>query len=687
MSRYRLGVDVGGTFTDFVLFDQESQQTWVSKRPTTPEDQARGVVQGLDEVLTSRGVTPEELLYFAQGSTIAINAMLEGKTASVGIITTQGFRDLLELRRQSRPSLYDLFFQKPHPLVPRRLRLAVPERVNAQGEVLVPLDENETRGALERLARTGVDAIAVCFLFSFLNPRHELLVAELAREVAPDCAVWLSHSVLPEFREFERLGTTVCNAALGPVLRSYLGNLGGRLAKVGFRRPPYIMQSNGGVISPDGALRRPANTLYSGPAAGVMGGLHVARLTGTDNAITLDMGGTSTDVSMIRRGAVSVVHEKEIAGTPIRTPMVDVNSIGAGGGSIAWIDAGGRLKVGPRSAGAHPGPAAYGHGGDRPTVTDANLLLGRLSPHGLLGGRMRLHRDLASEAIQRHVARPLGMEPVEAAWGILQIVDTNTVLALRAVSMQRGHDPREFTLVAFGGAGPLHASAAARQLGISRVVVPPAPGALCALGLLTTDMRSDYVQAFIMPVPDVDLHAVNTVLGGLERLAQDWLGTEGIDATKRTLQVSADLRYVGQNHELTVAAPPAPWDAGGLADLCERFHREHDRAYGYRADQLTVQLVNVRLAALVAMPGLRPHAEDTGAWDNVAPVEHRDVWWADGFVPTPVYERASLPTGFRVRGPAVVQQLDSTTIIAPEEEGEVDGYGNLVLSLGSADEE
>ena len=438
MSRYRLGIDVGGTFTDFVLFDEESQEISVHKTPTTAEDQTQGVADGLAELLTRHGVVPEELLYLAQGSTIAINAMLEGKTAPVGIITTQGFRDLLELRRQSRPSLYDLFFQKPAPLVPRHLRLEVPERVNARGEVLVSLDEGKVRQALHHLAQAGVDSVVLCFLFSFLNPHHELRVEELAKEVAPGCSIWLSHQVLPEFREFERLGTTVCNAALGPVMKSYLGNLSDRMAEIGYRRTPYIMQSNGGVMSPQGAQERPANTLYSGPAAGVIGGLHVARLAGTENAITFDMGGTSTDVCLVANGVVSMVPHKEVMGTPVRTPMVDVNSVGAGGGSIAWMDAGGRLKVGPQSAGAHPSPAAYGKGGEQPTVTDANLALGRLSPRGLLAGRMPLYPELAFEAIQRHVAQPLGMDTLEAAWGIIQIVNTNTVLATRAVSVQRG---------------------------------------------------------------------------------------------------------------------------------------------------------------------------------------------------------------------------------------------------------
>ncbi|MAF39322.1 MAG: hypothetical protein CL696_10710, partial [Chloroflexi bacterium] len=336
MSRCRLGVDVGGTFTDFVLFDEDSQEMWVHKSPTIPQDQTQGIAAGVTSLLAQQDVAPEDLAYVALGSTIAINAMLQGQTAPVGIITTEGFRDLLELRRQRRDSLFDLFFQLPLPMVPRHLRLGVPERVNAEGEVLAPLDEGKVREALARLGRAGVKSVAVCFLFSFLNPRHELRVEELAREVIPGLSIWLSHRVLPEFREFERLSTTVCNAALGPTMAAYLGNISSRMEDLGCRRPPYIMQSNGGVMTLRGAQERPANTLFSGPSAGVVGGLHVARLAGAGNVITFDMGGTSTDVCLVRQGAISMVHEKEIGGTPVRTPMVDVNSVGAGGGSIAW---------------------------------------------------------------------------------------------------------------------------------------------------------------------------------------------------------------------------------------------------------------------------------------------------------------------------------------------------------------
>ena len=680
-SGYRLGVDVGGTFTDFSLFDEKTGEVWVKKVPTTPDDQTRGIIDGLTELLAQHGVAPEELLHLSQGSTIAINAILEGKTAPLGIITTRGFRDVLELRRQRRPSLYDLFFNKPLPLVPRQLRLEVPERIDAQGQVVVPLDEEKVKEALVRLAQAEVSGIVVCFLFSFLNPDHELRVKQLAREVAPDCPVWLSHQVLPEFREFERLGTTVCNAALGPVVKRYLGNLGARLSKLGYHRPTYVMQSNGGVVSPQEALERPANTLFSGPSAGVIGAVSVAGLTGEENIITLDMGGTSTDVCLVRRGNVSMVYEKEIAGTPVRAPMVDVNTIGAGGGSIAWVDAGGRLKVGPQSAGAEPGPAAYGQGGEEPTVTDADLVLGRLSPTGLLAGRIHLYPELAYEAILRRIAGPLALDTLQAALGIIEIVNSNTILATRAVSVGKGHDPREFTLVAYGGAGPMHASAVARALGIRRVLIPRTPGILCAIGLLATDMRTDYVQAVITLIPEADLEEINSTIRGLERRAEDWFINEGIGVENRVLKLSADLRYAGQNYELTVAAPPAPWNNDSLRKLSESLHNEHRRSFGYSMNKATVQLVNLRVTALASIPKLDLKSEVNETVGAATPFEHREVWWGDGLVSTPVYQRSRLPSGTEVNGPAILEQTDSTVLIAPGEQGKVDQYGNLILSL------
>lgn len=681
MSQFRVGVDVGGTFTDLVLYDEVKKDLWVNKVPSSAGDQTKGILTGLTEILHTAGASPEEILSLAQGSTIAINALLEGKTSKVGIIATQGFRDLLELRRQRRPSLYDLFFQKPQPLVPRELRLEVAERVNSQGEILQSLDEQETILALKQLVASGVESIAVCFLFSFLNPQHELRVEELAKQIAPDHTIWLSHRVLPEFREFERLSTTVCHAALGPVMRNYLNNLRDRMGQLGNNSPIYIMQSNGGITSPLSASERPGNTLFSGPSAGVIGGLHVGRLVGTGDLITLDMGGTSTDVCLITNGAVSMVAEKEIAGNPIRTPMVDVNSVGAGGGSIAWIDTGGRIKVGPKSAGANPGPVSYGQGGLEPTVTDANLVLGRIGEDGLLGGRMPLYRDLAVRNISEKIAKPLGLTTVEAAWGIIQIVNTNIVLATRAVSVQQGYDPRNFALVGFGGAAPLHANAVAKQLGISKVIFPPSPGILCALGLLATDMRTDYVQTLIAPADQIDLRHVNRLLNQIQNKANSWLKAEGISKENSSVEISVDLRYMGQNYELTVNAGLGPWTKKDIQALIERFHKEHERAYGFRSEKSTVQMVNIRATALAAMPQVQPLKQDGSSAPQITPFKYREAWWDSKFVETPVFRRSDMLAGTMILGPAIIEQMDSTLLIGPGEKGLVDPYMNLILSL------
>lgn len=680
---YRLGVDVGGTFTDLSVFDERTGSITVYKTPTTVEDQSRAIIDGMQAVLALCGASPSQVVYFAHGSTVATNAMLEGKMARVGLITTRGFRDLLEIRRQTRPSLYDFFFVKPEPPVSRDLRLEVTERVGPAGEVLLPLDEDDARRAIAQLVSKGVSALAVCFLYSFLRPEHEERAAAIARQMAPHVPVWTSHEVLPEFREFERLSTTVANAALGPVMGRYLTNLKASVAREGVPVAPYIMQSNGGVMSVEVATRRPANTLMSGPSAGVMGAIHISQLCDIRNIITFDMGGTSTDVCLVENGVAQVSTEKEIAGYPVRTPMVDVHSIGAGGGSVAWIDAGGRLKVGPRSMGARPGPAAYGLGGEEPTVSDANIVLGRLNPEHLLGGKMKLDPERARRAIEEKVARPLGMDVVEAAMGILTIVNSNMVLATRVVSVERGHDPREFTLVAFGGAGPLHAAEVAAELGVRQVLIPEAPGIVCALGALTTDMRTDYVRTVIQRTARARAEQLNSVWADLEGRATRWLDSERVPSEKRVLERSVDMRYVGQNYEIKVAAPTGPWDETTLGELETRFHDQHRRTYGYSAPGEPTQIINFRVTAY----GLIPKADlgRPSVMGRQAPrlLGEREVYWSKqlGFAATPVYNRERLEPGQVVDGPAILEQMDSTTVLGPGQKAAVDEYRNLRIHL------
>ena len=682
---YRLGVDVGGTFTDLCIFDERGGEVEVFKTPSTPADQSVGIAAGLIGLLDQAGVRPEQLGYLGHGSTVATNAMLEGRLARTGLITSGGFRDLLEIRRQKRPSLYDPFVDKPTPLVPRHLRLEVAERIGADGEVVTPLDEDGVRAAVQTLLDAGVEAIAICFLYCFLEPRHERRAAEIARELAPDLPVWASHEVLPEFREFERLSTTVATASLGPVVDRYLANFERRVAELGIGVRPYIAQSNGGIMSVASARQRPASMLLSGPSGGVMGAVYVAGLAGIRNIITLDMGGTSTDVSLIEGGTPKVSTEKEIAGYPVRVPMIDVNSIGAGGGSIGWIDPGRALKVGPRSAGAVPGPACYRRGGTLPTVSDANVLTRRLNPERILGGQMEIDAEAARRAIEEHVAGPLGMDPIDAAMGILTIVDANMVLATRMVSVERGYDPREFTLVTFGGAGPLHAVSIAAELGVRHVLVPESPGILCALGLLVTDMRGDYVRTALSLTREAKPADVATIWAELEDRARDWPAEEGVTPDRQVLERTVDMRYLGQNYELPVSAPAGGWDEAAQLELEHRLHAAHERTYGYAAVEEPIQVVNFRVTAYGLTPHirLRPHEAGRGSAAD-AIVGERQVYWARGSAaePTPVYLRSRLAPGHQLTGPAIVEQLDSTTLIAPGQRARLDEYRNLHVDLG-----
>lgn len=689
--RFRLGVDVGGTFTDLSIFDERSGEVAVYKTPSTPADPSRGIAEGIQALLAARGVAAGALSYLGHGTTVATNAMLEGRLARVGLITTRGFRDLLEIRRQKRPALYDLFFDQPTPLVRRHLRLEVTERLDAQGRVVHPLAEDEARAAVARLVAAGVDAIAVCYLYSFLEPRHERRTVEIVRELAPGLPTWASHEVLPEFREFERLSTTVTSAALGPVVGRYLGNFARRSRALGVAVRPYVAQSNGGIMSVEVARRRPANLLLSGPSAGVMGAVYVAGLAGFGDVITFDMGGTSTDVCLVEGGAPRVSTEREVAGYPVRVPMIDVHSIGAGGGSIAAIDSGGRLTVGPRSAGAVPGPACYGLGGTEPTVSDANVVLGRLNPERILGGRMAIDAAAARAAVRRRVAEPLELSLDEAALGIVALVDAGMVLATRRVSVERGYDPRDFTLVAFGGAGPLHAGAIARELSVPRVLVPEAPGILCALGLLATDLRTDYVRTVLLTVGRLEVAEVNDHWAALEQQARDWLAQEAIPPGRQVLQRSADVRYARQNYELAVPAPAGRWTEATVAALAARFHAEHERAYGYRAPEEIVQVINLRVTAYGRTPhvALRRH-EPAGRALHAAQVAERPVLWARGEArrPTAIYARELLEPGHAFVGPAIVEQIDSTCLVAPGQRARVDAYRNLVVEeAGPGDDE
>ncbi|RIK43210.1 MAG: methylhydantoinase, partial [Chloroflexi bacterium] len=596
----RIGVDTGGTFTDVSLVDA-SGAIHVYKLPSTPDDPSEAIASGVLAILAEHSASPESVTFLGHGTTVATNALLERRGAPTGVITTAGFRDLLELARQRRPHLYDLQADKPAPLAPRRLRYEVLERLLHDGTVATPLDEEAVRAAVHELREHGVQAIAVCFLYSYLYPEHERRVGEIVREEFPQAYLSLSHRVLAEFREYERLSTTTVNAYVGPTMSRYVQRLRERVRAAGAPVDPVITQSNGGVISLDVAAETPVRTVLSGPAAGVTGALHVAELAGFANVITFDMGGTSTDVSLVQQGRAGMRMELEVDGLPVRTPMIDINTVGAGGGSVAWIDSGGHLKVGPRSAGAVPGPAAYGRGGSEATVTDANVALGILSREALLGGRMAVDAGAADAAVAE-LAQRLHLPPVELAQGILAIVTANMARAIRVISVERGHDPRDFTLLAFGGAGPLHAARLARELDIPRVLVPTAPGILCALGLLVADPRVDFSRTRVLPATPSSLPSAEAILTALEAEAASWLDREDAAPDARRLRRLADMRYAGQNYELTLELPPGSLDNAALDATLNTFHAAHDQAYGFASPGEPVQFVTFRLEASAIVP-------------------------------------------------------------------------------------
>jgi N-methylhydantoinase A len=682
---YRLGIDVGGTFTDLVLYDEVSSVLAVEKVPSVPADPSEGIVRGIVQLLRRAGVAAGAVDYVAHGTTVATNALLERKGARTALITTRGFRDLLEIARQKRPALYDLLAQKPVPLVPRHRRFEVTERVLADGQVRIPVDLAEVERVLDDIeAPSGdgpVEALAICFLYAFLAPEHERQVLERARKRLPSVAIVASHEVHAEFREYERLSTTVANAYLAPRMSAYVGAFRSRVEALGIRAAPYINQSNGGTMSVEEAVRLPVRTALSGPSAGVAGAAWIASQAGFDAIATFDMGGTSTDVAFVRGGTPALAFEREIGGVTLRMPTLDIHTVGAGGGSIAWRDSGGALKVGPQSAGADPGPACYGRGGSVPTVTDANLVLGRLGTAGLVGGAVPLDRARAEAAIDG-LARELHLSALETARGIIRVVNASMANAVRLVTVQRGVDPTELTLVPFGGAGPLHAGELARELGIRALAVPPGPGLLCALGLLVEDLRTDTVRTHLAPLDTSTLAALAAHFDELERDALRWLDRERVPASRRRLERWLDLRYVGQNFELLVPVPDETWRDGDCAALHRRFFATHEQVYGFAAEDEPVQVVNVRAVARgLADPPKLARLPRGGPDPSAAQVTRRGVHVSDeqGFVACAVYDRARLLAGHRISGPAVIEQFDATTFLLPGQEAIVDDLGFLVI--------
>ena len=683
---YRLGVDVGGTFTDLVLHDVENNRLEFAKTPSTPSDQSEGVAIGAKQLIERLGISPDAIRFFTHGTTVATNTLLERKGAKTALIVTKGFRDVLQIGRQDRPDLYDWRVRRSEPLVPRRLRFEVGERVLYTGEVLEPLNEDDVRDVIERLRAERVEAVAVCLLHSYAHPVHERAIGKALREALPDVVLSLSSEVVPQFKEYERMSTAAINAFVAPVMGRYLRGLQAGVADLGIDSELYIMQSNGGTMGADTAVEKPVQTILSGPAAGVIGSVGLATQTGERNIISVDMGGTSFDISLCYQGEIRRTQDSEIERLPIKVPMVDIHTLGAGGGSIAWIDPGGALRVGPQSAGADPGPACYGRGGAEATVTDANLVLGRLSADAFLGGGMTLDADLARKAVEKRVAAPLGLGVDEAAEGIVRVVNAGMIKGIRVVSVAKGYDPREFTLVTFGGAGPVHAAELASELGIPRVLVPIAPGVTSALGLLMADLRHDLVHTVLLPSDRIDPGELTDLYREMESEAVDQMKREGVPDEDVTLMRIADVRYLGQGFELQVPVSGGDVDDEELGKIFERFHEAHRRAYGYASEDSPLEVVNLRTTSVASMPQPQPEASALNGRKDPAEArrETRAVFFGNERVPTAVYDRGGLRPGDALSGPAIVEQLDSTTVVWPGQSATVDAFGNLVLEANNA---
>ena len=674
-----LGVDIGGTFTDIVLFDESTGEIQVAKVPSTPQNQALGFADGVETV----GTQLTHVQRVVHGTTVATNAAIERRGAKTALVSTTGYGDLIEIGRGQRLTggLFDPKFVRTPPLVPRPLRFEVQERMDATGEVHVPMDEAGVREIGRRLAELGVDAVAICSLHSYVNSAHERRMRELLAEALPDAFLCISSDVLPEYREYERFSTTVFNAYLGPLMRRYLNGMQEWLHDRGYRDDLQIMTSNAGMVAAEVAAEFPVLTILSGPAAGVSGAVSVAEATGLKNVITYDMGGTSTDVCLLKNLRPTASPARIVGGLPLKTSQLDINSIGAGGGSIGWIDTDGSFRVGPRSAGAEPGPACYGRGGEQATVADANLVLQRLGHSTLLGRRMRLHPDLALAAMNRLAAK-LGVPDVyRAADGVVKVAVANMVSAIRTISIEIGEDPRDFALIPFGGAGPLHACLVAEESGISTVVVPPHPGNLSALGLLTSDLKHELVRTHLAILHEADVERMNALLDGMEQEGRQMLSREGISEDRMEFVYSADMRYVGQGHELNVWLTREEFDVQLMA---RRFHQAHLDRYTYSRDELPIQLVNLRATATGRVNKLRLQPlESRGTADAAGALkETRDVHLEGKWVRTRVYDRERLFAGMDLRGPAIVEEMGSTTLISPGWTGRVDSVGNILLHAG-----
>jgi N-methylhydantoinase A len=683
VGKYRVTVDTGGTFSDFVCLDEDSGAISITKLSATPDDPSRAILKGI-ETLTADGVRPEDIVFFCHGTTVGTNALLERKGVRTGLLVTEGFRGIYEVGEQARPygpAIFDVMYDRPPMLTPRSLTGEVRERVDFRGEVLRPLDEQALRTTLRAMARQEPASIAVCLLFSFLHPQHEQRVGAIIAEELPGRSISLSSDILPQIREYYRLSTTVINAYLRPILERYIGNLDRRLSASGIATPQkYVMQSNGGMQTFEAAARRAVTTVLSGPAGGVTASVAACRAVGIANAITFDMGGTSCDVALIRDGVPAVTGRGKIEGHDIAVPMLDINTVSAGGGTIARVGPLGELEVGPLSAGAVPGPACYGHG-ELATITDCNLALGFLSAGNFLGGRMRLDAGRSRAAIDGHIACPLGISIDEAAEGVVRIINVKMQEAIKAISTMRGHDLRDFVLLAFGGAGPLHASRIARDLGMAGVMVPLYPGVFSAIGLMMSDVKHDYVLSRMAPLEDLTCDAIEAVFRRLSGEALSDLKRDGFAEGRVRLERALDMRYAGQGYEITLPCDDDALHRHGLAGLRRDFDGMHKQMFGHMAPDQPVEVVSYRLCGIgmVSAPPMRKY-DPSGAKLSDALREHRQVRFDGKTLACPVYQRERLDVGLKLRGPAILDQFDCTTVVYPGQTAHVDAWKNIIIA-------
>ncbi len=690
----RVGIDVGGTHTDLVLIDDEAQSFVVSKVPTSVDDPARASIEALKKLCDQARCDLGDLDYFMHGTTIATNIVLERNGAKTGLITTNGFRDILHIARHKRPQTFSLQLDLPwqsHPMVPRRRRIAVSERVaGPDGELLVPLDKDETRTAVRKLRDQGVEAISVCFMFAFLNPANEIRAREIIEEEAPGIFVTTSHEVVPQYREYERFSTTTLNAFVGPRTSAYLDHMDSQLREEGLAASMHLMQSSGGCATVDAATKKPVNLLLSGPVGGLLGGIWCGKTAGVDSVITLDVGGTSADIGVAPAGQIQFKHllNTKIGDYHAMVPMAEVDAIGAGGGSIAYIDAGGQFQVGPRSAGANPGPACYGRGGEEPTATDCLVSLGWIAPDRYLGGRLTLDAELAREAVKTKLADRLNVSVEDAAIGAIRILTHNMVQAIEVNSVRRGYDPRDFALVAFGGAGALFASSIAGELSIPKIIIPTAPGLTSALGLLTSDVSYDQGRTVMTDTANPDFEVLDRAYLELEADAAEQLARDGFSGTDARIVRYADCRYLGQGYELRTEAAAGTADGDFINTLRNAFDAAHQRAYGSSFPEKPVQVVNARVVAIGVIPAVsapHPATHAEAGVDVAVRTAAPATFWTGGqtvTLETPRYDRDKLVPGHVVPGPAIVEQMDTTTVIPPGLSATVDPSGNLIIPNG-----